>query len=411
MTSAPAASATARSAPARLRFPERGSGPGPETAVRAAVAGARVSPVVTPGPREGTVTVTFLAREPDSDVEVMLHLNGVTDAHREDVAPAILEPVPGSDVRHLSYVLPADLQGSYRYVHDHAIPRDAGLTRAGWLRIHERGRLDPGNPHVMPRPMGVPSSVLTLPDARVHPAWEAAAPSGTATPAGLTRTSLADGDLARARTLWFYRPPAGRSRTLLVLLDGDTWAALDVAAALDRMGERASSAVLVSSVDQETRSRQLPVPDVAGALLAEHVLPAAREHLGEVFAPQDVVISGQSYGGLAAAGVVATRPDVARTAIVQSGSFHFVEGAQAARPGDEPGTLVHRVRGLGDDALTGSRFVVQAGSEEGTMSALGQAFTAAARDRGGDATFTEYRGGHDYAWWRHGLLHALDELG
>lgn len=414
MTTPTSPTSSASTSPEADRRPRLGGGPAVDRALgRAVLDGIPTTPVVTETDEPGLVDVTFLAEEPDDRVEVMVHVNGVTDAHREDVEPAILRPIAGTALRHLTYRLPRTMVASYRLVRGAPLPRDAGSTRAGWLAVHQAGRPDPHNPSGMHRPMGASSSVMELPGAQPHPAWSPARP---AVPAGsVTCSTLPEGDLPRGRTVWTYQPAGGPADSLLVLFDGDTWDALDVYGALDQLGDRAPAAVLVSSVDPDARSAQLPYPGQVASLLEQHVLPLAHEVLGRHPGPEQTILSGQSYGGLAAAGVAVTRPDLATSAVVQSGSFHFREGQPAQRPGDVPGTLVHRLAtgdGHGSHGdLARTRLVVQAGSEEGSMSALAQVFCSVARSRGAAVRFTEHTGGHDYAWWRHGLLDGLDGLG
>lgn len=69
------------------------------------------------------------------------------------------------------------------------------------------------------------------------------------------------------------------------------------------------------------------------------------------------------------------------------------------------------LRGLTGGSLVpaaDARVVVQVGSHEAGMVGLARSFAAAA----GEALvgYREYRGGHDYAWWRYGLSDALDRI-
>ena len=113
-----------------------------------------------------------------------------------------------------------------------------------------------------------------------------------------------------------------------------------------------------------------------------------------------VIVAGQSLGGLAAAQVSLLRPDVAGTGIAQSGSYWY---AADRAPGTGTGTLLRQIASLPADARTetGGRVIIQVGAErlaallEGTPALLAHQM---------------FRGGHDYAWWRHGLSHALDLL-
>ena len=55
-----------------------------------------------------------------------------------------------------------------------------------------------------------------------------------------------------------------------------------------------------------------------------------------------------------------------------------------------------------------ARVVVLVGNHEAGMGGLARSFAAAV----GEALvgYREYRGGHDYAWWRYGLSDALDRI-
>ncbi|WP_143114723.1 hypothetical protein [Austwickia chelonae] len=57
-----------------------------------------------------------------------------------------------------------------------------------------------------------------------------------------------------------------------------------------------------------------------------------------------------------------------------------------------------------------ARFSSRSAARRTTWSTA-RAFRDAARTVGHDVSYREYRGGHDYAWWRHGLTDALDEFG
>lgn len=335
--------------------------------------------------------VTFLLEDVADDRLAMVHLNGLTDAHRTDIRPALLRPVPGTRHRALGYLLPDGLELSYRFVCDADLPTDAGSTRAGWLRVHGLGRPDPRNDDRIPNPLGVQSSVLRMPGAPRHPAWDPDAEVVTPGRARSVRT-LSGIEL----TVW---EPDAESTGVLLLFDGEQWGALGAAEAFARRAGASRTVVSVPAGTNEQRSAVLPHPERVAALLAEQVLPA----LGGSD-PARTIVAGQSYGGLAAASVVATRPELAATAIVQSGSFHFRSDAPPGPPAGQRGELLDALAG---GAVPG-RFLIQVGTEEGDMVAGSRAFHEVARAGGADAEFALYAGGHDYAWWRTGLFDALD---
>lgn len=88
-------------------------------------------------------------------------------------------------------------------------------------------------------------------------------------------------------------------------------------------------------------------------------------------------------------------------------SFWYRDGGDRGDMG-APGELTHRLRrlrGLGD-----RRLIVQAGTEERSMIAQAEGFADAASAAGMTVSLAPWRGGHDYACWRHGLVHALRGL-
>lgn len=371
---------------------------------------------------------------------VMVHLNSLTDRHREDITGALLPRVPGTRWRALTYLLPPDAIVGYRIVRRPAeqLPADIGARREGWMQVHDWGEPDPRNRARLAGAHRGPGSVWTGPEARGHPEW-----TGAAQPrSGWARcTELGDED--RAITLFHGGPqrtsarsvpepsepgpsaPGGTApRRLLVLLDGETWRALD---AERRLADRAHDwdLLLVDSGSREQRSRDLPDPVRAADLVATAVARAgAADAARPAGAPQDVdvsradgvhwtsdrvVVAGQSFGGLAAAQVALLRPDVAGTGIAQSGSYWH--GSDEAPP-TGTGTLLRHLAALPADARArgGGRVLLQVGAEEGAM-VDGSAQLAALLERTPALLAHQvFRGGHDYAWWRHGLSHALDLL-
>lgn len=334
--------------------------------------------------------VTFVADAPPGHT-AMLHLNGVTDSHRDDIRPALMDQTPDPTVRTITYLLPDDLVASYRFAVGTDLDPHAGRTREGWLRIHALGVPDPRNPQRLPNPLGATSSVLLMPGARVHPAWRDAASAGRAWP---------DGDL-EPRVL-----PGDPGAEVVILFDAEWWLPAGVEAAFARRPGARPTVVLVPSGPLARRAEVLPHPHRAAALVEDVALPAARTVVGRV-GSERVVVAGQSYGGLAAAAVATLRPDLAGRAVVQSGSFRFRAGEDARPPAGRLGDLVHRLKAA---SVPGS-FVVQVGTEEPDMRAGADAFVERARRGGADVVRRDYAGGHDYAWWRTGLFDALDVFG
>lgn len=191
---------------------------------------------------------------------------------------------------------------------------------------------------------------------------------------------------------------------LVVLFDGERWLEHGIHDAWERAAVP-RAVVLVPSGSLDRRRALLPHPEVVAAHVADEVLPAVEPALLDL--PR--IVAGQSYGGLAAAAIAMLRPDVAPTAIVQSGSFHFRADEPPRRPRGVVGDL-GTVLGARARSSAASRLVLQAGIGEADMLDLAERFAPIARDAGAAVTLEAYDGGHDMDWWRHGLFDALDQL-
>lgn len=358
---------------------------------------------------------------------VLIHLNTLTDNHRTHIAPALAVRVAGTSwwVHHL--LLPQDALLGYRIVVTREpLPDDAGTRRERWKRVHEQGRPDPFNPDRLHDGFGFVSSLWEGPGAATHPEWSAAARprdesafngggyAGSTELGGAAALEGFDapGDSSRRITLWLQEPVGGgqrgekaeKKRGLLVLLDGEIWRRNDV---VRRLGARAVSwdLLLIDSGDLSMRTRDLADPRRSRELLSR-CLQAAR--VGRrPWSPRRVVVAGQSLGGVAAADLVTHRPDIAGRAIVQSASFWLGSG----RRGEGEGELLSWLRSraeLKSAELLEARLVVQCGVHEGVLRQGARTAAGLLAAEGVLLEYREERGGHDYAWWRHGLSWGLD---
>lgn len=359
----------------------------------------RQTPVIGPAfARDGRTLheVTFLA---EHDGEVLLHLNSFVDRHRDRLEPAILERVPGTDMHHLTLELPTELLASYRLVSADRIERDAGSTHEGWVEIHHAGRPDPRNPDTLPHPRGEQSSLLRMPGAPRHPAWQGVRLGVTPTPYD-ERELHVDG--TRVRLLAPRRP-----QRLLVLFD-DIWHAAMLPEALAMRESMRHDGVAVAIVDPGTNDERwalLPNPERVGAVVRA-LVPIASASLGIPLPPSQVIASGVSFGGLAAAGLAVHDPDVVGSAVVLSGSFQFRADGTWLQDTDESGDLTQWVAGRELD----TRMTLSVGSEEDMLAEHAIRFVDVARAAGATVDATVWAGGHDVAWWRLALLSRLDDL-
>ncbi len=328
------------------------------------------------------VAATFLVEDDARDWVV--HLTNITDRHREALQPSRLSRIPGTGLAGGTFLLPADGIVSYRLADVTGLPEDIGHTRQGWREVHRRGIADPRNPMRMPTPLGGQASIWCGP-AAVWRHWpETELPGWVEKSLGNHTVRVLPGD-----------------ERVLVVFDGEAWQGLCLGAGLRREGIE-HTVVLVDSGQGDLREAQLTNPDAVG----EHLRVALRlagELLGRSIPTADVV-AGQSFGGLAVAWLLATHPTLLRAGVVQSGSFWH-----RGQDRDQEGELLQLLRRGG--GVVSRPVVIQVGAEEDSLLPLNRQYRDVLCQRGAPQPgYREVRGGHDYAWWRCGLVAAVAEL-
>ena len=320
--------------------------------------------------------------------------------------------VPGTDLWYGSEVFPADLRTIYCLVH--------GDTRRTPLTRTETGPslLDPGNPHTFylpadpddPTDVDGWASVLELPAAPPSP-WTDTRPG---TPTGrLEVGAFASAAFGYDVRVTAYLPPGADPAGLPVLVVFDGYVGqtmMRMPVVLDNLiaaGRIAPMAALFVRGRDEHRMRDLTPGPAIERLVADELLPWARDRWKVGSPGGDNAVAGMSRGGLAAAHLGLSRPDLFRAVIAHSGSFWWPS------PGaGEPGRLI---RDAARVARTDVRFFLDVGLME-TMAGPGgapsqlvacRAMHEALRDRGCPVTYVEYAGGHDYVNWRHNFAEAL----
>ena len=339
------------------------------------------APLVEPGP-DGDTLLTFLWRERRPTHAVLALVNKLMD--RSDLGASAMTKVPGTDVWHLTYRVPADWQGSYQ------LAPDEGPSPSDLRSLVVQALPDPLNPEALP-----PGRSIAAAPRADRPGWWRPRPG---VPAGRVDTLDVGG-----RTVWRYAPPSGDGPfPLLVLLDGDIWGPqLPVAPALDNLIAAGHLPPLVAlmpdSVDRPTRFTEYACDPSYLDLL--RVLPSACG-LPVTADPDRTVIAGQSLGGLMAAYAGLHAPDRFGRVLSQSGAFWWPSSASAER-------LTREVAALDRRDL---RFHLEVGRDEwvnvGPHRRLRDALTA----RGYPLTYAEFSGGHDRACWRERLPGALAAL-
>lgn len=355
------------------------------------------SPIVEPDPGDATRRiVTFLWRDADAD-HVYIGINKVT--HGLD--QGAMTRVPGTDIWYRTVALDARWRGSYGLVPlDDATWRallEEG-TRPALRRLRARYRPDPRNPLTEPAHTGETLSVARLDRAPEQP-WIRTPHNGDA-PAPTTPEPV---EGPGGRTLWVVPPaddglPHHPQAPVLLVLDGAVWLrrrhVTDTVAAQAAAGLiRPPVIVYVDNGEPERRMAELSVDSGTAAELAGRIVPWVRDRHAVSADPADVVVVGQSLGGLTALKTAFDHPEVVGAAIAQSSSLwqeNMLERARAAQPGRP-------------------RLWIEVGLAESILLDDHRRLHRELRDRGAAEVvgYTEFVGGHDSACWRGGIGDGL----
>ena len=325
-------------------------------------------------------------------------LNTITDRAREHLDDFCMSIGPGrSDARALVCALPADAILSYQTVIVGPWGLDPGvLTDMGeWIRFLKDARPDESNPLRVVNGRGAAASLFVGPDARVvWPSEDLSAPKMRAVREQNIATDVsARLSVARQHDVIVHDGDADPTCTL-ILFDGEIWRGNGVGWLTRRYpGLRV---VTIDAGDLGAREAELTNVNSVVALLR-----AVCDEAGA----GPVMVAGQSYGGLAAleAGL---RSDVPVDEFVAQSPSLWWGGA---RRGVGEGTLMGDLRGGSVSPRQGVRLRLQVGTLEETMRPVVDGCAQLLDRLGADVELDHYRSGHDVAWWREGLVRALDE--
>ena len=325
-------------------------------------------------------------------------LNTITDRAREHIDDFCMSIGPGrSDARALVCALPADAILSYQRVIVGPWGLDPGVytDMREWIRFLKDARPDKSNPLRVVNGRGAAASLFVGPDARVvWPSEDLSAPKmRAAREQNIAADVSARLSAARQHDVIVHDGDADPTCTL-ILFDGEIWRGNGVGWLTRRYpGLRV---VTIDAGDLGEREAELTDADRVGALLR-----AVCDEAGA----GPVMVAGQSYGGLAAleAGL---RSDVPVDEFVAQSPSLWWGGA---RRGVGEGTLMGDLRVGLVKPRQGVRLRLQVGTLEETMRPVVDDCAELLRRQGADVELDHYRSGHDVAWWREGLVRALDE--
>ncbi|TWD84704.1 enterochelin esterase family protein [Kribbella amoyensis] len=356
------------------------------------------------------ITLRWVEPDPSRPArDVLVRLIALTDEARDSGELAeYLMSAGGDGTWTWTAKLPADLRTAYQFC---PLEDPLGAEKPDedrWLSILAAGVPDPDASATVPPGLiwGNPgaASVLELPAAPPQP-WVAKRPD--VRPGTLSRVELGDS------AVHVWTPDTGDGSAdlpVVVSYDGGSWLQLGITTTFANLvADRVVPpfvAVLVESIHGSadrgpTRVRSLTRPDQFAGFVLDELLPYLRSNRGVTDDPERTVLAGQSLGGLAATHVASIAPDQVAKVIGQSAALWW--------PGDDAGG----VSGAGlmaayeNPGVPRVAFFLEAGSEEGELTAANRRFRDVLTAAGNQVAFEEYRGGHDYACWQGGLADGI----
>lgn len=366
------------------------------------------------GDEEQTL-VTFLWHG-DADTRNVVIVGGLAgwDDFKEQQMTRLLE----SDVWYRTYRGDRTLRTAYSLgVNDSLVP----VTRENWLERSASWRHDPLNPRtfLFPKDEEDPDdkeslvSALELPGAPPQPysTPRAGVPAGT-----LEMHRLYSELLENERRVWIYTPPgyssAGEPYGLFVVFDGLAYIDLvPTPVILDNLLAEGKIpplvAVLIDSLPQEVRSRELPCHQPFVDFLTTELLPWVREHYHVTTDPSHTIVGGSSYGGLAATFAALRAPDVFGNVLSQSGSFWWKPAEAREYEWLARQYVLSPTLPLRFYLDVGLREVAAHPDYMPTQVVVNRHMRDVLQAKGYPVHYAEFMGGHDYICWRGTLADGL----
>ena len=370
----------------------------------------------------GQQRLTFLWRDPVGDESASeigaLYIDMYSHTPHLTRQLTGFERVAGTDIWCWQTDVATDWIGSYLLLpvlHNHLpAPEAPSERRRWWIELMPRqASSDPLNPNPgYDNGWGVPLSAI-LPDNQqtlltLHDTSDNCPPSQPA-PEYWQPCS----DSTRYR-LWHFRPGTNRGepRPLVLLLDGHYWAgSMPLFASLEKLtaDQQLPPAhyLFLDAVSSSQRAEDLPCNRRFWQQLIDQQLTPLQQQ-GLINAePQQRLVAGQSFGGLAAIYACLHWPDQFGLAFSQSGSFWWPDPAETS----DGGWLVQQLR---THQLSASsppqRIRLEVGQHETDMIGVNRALHSALSDAGFHSDYYRVPGGHDWLCWRSRLLSGLQSL-
>lgn len=386
------------------------------------------------------VRVDFFWQDPEGDEtrsmtdQVILEVNSITNHHSWE--PVSLKRITGTDVWHHALFIESNWSGSYSFIpltqeQLPAIAREKSdgsskAQRQWYMSIMHQAEADPLNLlPVVTAGRGGLCSALHMPGSQQSEAWQewdqhklSAIPREE-----ITTFEWSSKSLNNTRHIWCFETgekTAQVPKPLVILLDGQRWAAPSgTPSVLRKLTEQGIIApahyLLVDSIDVEIRWQELSCYEPFWQAVFDELLPLAKEHSDLPSLEKNMLVAGQSLGGLSSMYAGLHFPDYVNKVVSLSGSFWWpdVNRMKSTRsdvlPNTPPGSLAESVQ-LGQLNSAHLQVFQSVGSYEGDMNRYNEIMAASLEEAGCPVVYQQFCGGHDWLAWRSSLVEGLKAL-
>ena len=326
-----------------------------------------------------------------------------------------LQRVPNTNIWYKTEILERDLRGVYFLSPNASFKKPYELDRSESFNLMKSWQSDPLNPKKYTlSSLRLTFSELELPNAAPQP-W--VTPQADISAGKIVMHQFSSSCLDNHRTLWIYLPPEysyALIYSLLILFDGEAYTQIvPTPTILDNMIAAKVIpplvAVFIDNPSSEKRSIELPCNSHFAQFLAEELLPWLHDRYSITNDPNETIIAGSSYGGLAAAFAAFSYPNIFGKVLCQSAAFWWKPENWAE--------FEWLTKQYAESPKANLQFYLDVGKHEtidwwGHPSVLqsNRNFRDTLLEKGYKMTYCEFNGGHEYIWWRGTLADGIRAL-
>ena len=364
------------------------------------------TPIIEPVLREdGTVNeneriVTFLYHNEQAE-QVLMFINRLTDEKNLD--RSLMSRIEGTGWWQLSMQMETTWRASYNFLPALPGERPAWLGDDDQVRLRaalDSGEGDPLNPETVCNRIGRCMGVVQLEDAPVQEFLLTQAEIDALPAPEWMQTS--DGHQYVLGRVGDPAPDA----PLFIQFDGEMWFSQGMEQTLNRAHEAghipAMHVFFLHSGGRENRWKELNGDNPIADYLVEIAFPHLEAVHGIKTDPRNIVINGQSLGGLSSLLAVLSRPEAFGGAIAQSSSLWQPQVMDRLDELEAAGEI---------DRLRHLYLEIEVGEQEWILVPPHRELKARLEKLGlENAHCTTFNGGHDYACWRGAIVPALERI-